>query len=90
MSRRPAMWWTTVKGSRRASRRPWKWTGQREVKPPAVFTGSCPIREHTGDGAFVGRCEFATYDGFCPRHGATEDYPNRDDREVRVADRRRT
>lgn len=53
------------------------------------FTGSCPIREHTGDGHYVGRCEFATYDGYCPRHGALEDYPNRDDREVRVADRRR-
>lgn len=52
------------------------------------FTGSCPIREHTGDGAFVGRCWHATYDGFCPRHGALEDYPNRDDREVCVKDRR--
>lgn len=52
------------------------------------FTGSCPIREHTGDGAYVGRCDFATYDGFCPRHGAVEDYPTRDDREVRVEDRR--
>lgn len=30
MSRRPAMWWTTVKGGRRAARRPWKWTGRRE------------------------------------------------------------
>jgi hypothetical protein len=50
--------------------------------------GSCPIREHAGDGAYVGRCEFATYDGFCPRHGAVEDYPTRDDREVAVADRR--
>lgn len=54
-----------------------------------MFTGSCPIREHTGDGAYVGRCEFATYDGFCPRHGALEDYPTNDDREVRVEDRRR-
>lgn len=33
------------------------------------FTGSCPIREHTGEGSYVGRCEFATYGGFCPRHG---------------------
>ena len=28
------------------------------------FTGVCPIREHTGDGAYVGRCEFATYDRY--------------------------
>lgn len=59
-----------------------------KTEPPRTFTGSCPIREHTGDGAYVGRCEFATYDGFCPRHGALEDYPTRDDREVRVEDRR--
>lgn len=68
-------------------------TGRRwraVVEPPRgrVFTGSCPIREHTGGGAYVGRCEFATYGGFCPRHGALDDYPNRDDREVRVEDRR--
>jgi hypothetical protein len=54
-----------------------------------LFTGNCPIREHTGDGAYVGRCDFATYDGFCPRHGAVEDYPGRDDRDVAIADRRR-
>lgn len=54
----------------------------------AAFTGSCPIREHTGDGAYVGRCEHATYNGYCPRHGALEDYPTNDDREVRVQDRR--
>jgi hypothetical protein len=34
-----------------------------------IFTGSCRVREHTGDGGYVGACEFATYDGFCPRHG---------------------
>jgi hypothetical protein len=63
---------------------------RRKLPPPRrTFTGSCPIREHTGDGHYVGRCEFATYDGFCPRHGALEDYPDRDDREVRVQDRRR-
>lgn len=88
MSRRPAMWWTTIKGGRRAARSPWKWMGRREVKPPRVFTGSCPIREHTGDGAYVGRCDHATYDGYCPRHGALDDYPTNDDREVRVEDRR--
>jgi hypothetical protein len=59
----------------------------RLVDEPA-FTGSCPVRVHTGDGHCVGRCEFATYDGFCPRHGALEDYPTNDDREVRVEDRR--
>jgi len=60
----------------------------RRDKAEPKFTGSCPIREHTGDGAYVGRCDFATYDWFCPRHGALEDYPDRDDREIRVADRR--
>jgi hypothetical protein len=62
--------------------------GKQAEREAREFTGSCPIREHTGDGAYVGRCEFATYDGFCPRHGALEDYPTRDDREVRVEDRR--
>jgi hypothetical protein len=63
--------------------------GKKKLEPRRLFTGSCPIREHIGDGAYVGRCDFATYDGFCPRHGAVEDYPNRDDRDVRVAARRR-
>lgn len=53
-----------------------------------VVTGNCPIREHTGDGAYVGRCCFACYDGVCPRHGVTADYPNNDDRDVRIEDRR--
>lgn len=57
--------------------------------PEPAFTGSCPIREHTGDGHYVGRCEFATYDGYCPRHGALADYPDNDDRAVAVADRRK-
>lgn len=52
------------------------------------FTGSCPIREHTAEGHYVGRCEFATYDGFCPRHGALVDYADNDDREVMACDRR--
>jgi hypothetical protein len=34
-----------------------------------AFTGNCPVREHAGDGSYVGRCDFATYAGFCPRHG---------------------
>ena len=56
--------------------------------PPRSFTGNCEIREHTGDGHYVGRCDFATYDGVCSRHGVTADYPNNDDREVAVRDRR--
>lgn len=54
----------------------------KAAAPPATFTGSCPIREHTGDGHFVGRCDFATYDHICPRHGVLEDYPDNDDRVV--------
>jgi hypothetical protein len=57
--------------------------------PTGAVIGNCPIREHTGDGAYVGRCYFATYDGYCPRHGALEDYPTNDDREVAVEDRRK-
>jgi hypothetical protein len=64
-------------------------TGRTKPAAEAVFTGNCKIREHTGDGAFVGRCDFATYNGFCPRHGAVEDYPTLDDREVPVSSRRR-
>jgi hypothetical protein len=60
----------------------------RIVNRDRTFTGNCPIREHTGDGAFVGRCERACYDEVCPRHGRLSDYPNNDDREVAVADRR--
>lgn len=43
------------------------------------YTGACPIREHTADGVFVGRCDFATYDYICPRHGVLEDYPDNDE-----------
>lgn len=58
----------------------------RRLEPK--LTGSCPIREHTGDDIYVGRCDYATYDGYCPRHGAVEDYHNLDDRDVLPADRR--
>lgn len=61
---------------------------RRAVIKQLKFTGSCPIREHTGDGYYVGRCDFATYDGVCPRHGRLEDYPDNDDREVEVRNRR--
>lgn len=51
------------------------------------LTGPCPIREHTGDGAYVGRCDYPTYADTCPRHGRLDLYPNRDDREGAVGDR---
>lgn len=51
------------------------------------LTGLCPVREHTGDGSYVGRCEFATYANVCPRHGRLDMYADRDDREVSVCDR---
>lgn len=54
----------------------------------AHFTGCCPIREHTADGFYVGRCDFATYGGVCPRHGLVCDYTTRDDREVPRSQRR--
>jgi hypothetical protein len=58
-------------------------------KPPqSRFTGPCPIREHTGDGAYVGRCDHATHNFICPRHGKLADYPTNDDREVDPRDRR--
>lgn len=59
----------------------------RRAKPTFEMTGSCPVREHTGDGAYVGRCEHATYGGYCPRHGRLADYPDNDDRAVDPADR---
>jgi hypothetical protein len=60
---------------------------RRKVTP--TLTGNCPIREHTADGAYVGRCDFALYDDICSRHGAIEDYPTDDDREVAVEARRK-
>lgn len=33
------------------------------------FTGNCPVRQHTTDGAYVGRCWHSTYDGRCHLHG---------------------
>lgn len=49
---------------------------------------NCPIREHTGDGAYVGRCDFYIRNDACPRHGYLIDYPTLDDREVDPQDRR--
>lgn len=34
-----------------------------------VFTGNCPVREHTWDGGYAGRCDHSTYESTCPRHG---------------------
>lgn len=63
--------------------------GRKRRKPVVKrLDGNCPIREHTADGHYVGRCDFAVYDGVCPRHGIVSDYPTHDDREVRVEDRR--
>lgn len=58
------------------------------VREPEITT--CPIRQHTGDGAYVGRCDTAAYDGVCLRHGAIEDYPNLDDRDIAASARRFT
>ena len=68
---------------------------QRKPAAEPVLAGNCPIREHTGDGAYIGRCDFAIYskyggsrapiviyDEICPRHGLLADYPNLDDRDV--------
>jgi len=41
--------------------------GRRRREPE--FTGNCPVRQHTGDAHYVGRCEYATYDGHCRVHG---------------------
>lgn len=60
----------------------------RRKRKPRIADGNCPIREHTADGAYVGRCGYATYDGCCPRHGRLSDYPTHDDREVPVSERR--
>lgn len=66
-----------------------KWWSRAKHEPHTPeFTGSCPIREHTGDGNYCGRCEFATYDMICPRHGHMDDYPDNDDRAILVKDRR--
>lgn len=71
---------------RSGMRPPWRRHGAQIRR--AEFTGNCPIREHTGDGHYVGRCDFACYGGICPRHGRLGDYPTLDDREVAVERRR--
>lgn len=36
---------------------------------PKVFTGNCMVYQHTGDGAYAGRCYHSTYNGVCHLHG---------------------
>jgi hypothetical protein len=62
--------------------------------PSVQFTGNCPVRQHTADGAFVGRCWHSTYDGYCPSHGKVSkwlgedaDLANADDRKIDYAQR---
>jgi hypothetical protein len=38
-------------------------------RPRPEFTGNCPVRQHTADGVYVGRCWHSTYDGRCHLHG---------------------
>lgn len=49
---------------------------RRKQEPVRIFTGSCRIREYTGDGWYVGPCEHATYNGECPRHGDVSPWLN--------------
>lgn len=48
------------------------------TREDVTFTGSCPMREHAGDGGYVGRCYFATYEGYCPRHGNVKQFLGED------------
>lgn len=41
---------------------------KRRKREP-VFTGNCPVRPHTADGAYIGRCDHSTHDGRCHLHG---------------------
>jgi hypothetical protein len=45
------------------------WNRRPERPEPPLFTGSCPVRQHTADGDYVGRCCHSTYDGLCHLHG---------------------
>lgn len=41
----------------------------QSVQEDRAFTGNCLVRQHTGDGHFVGRCYHSTYANVCPVHG---------------------
>jgi hypothetical protein len=45
-----------------------------QVRAKYGFTGNCPVRQRTGDGASVGRCWHSTYGGICPSHGNVSAY----------------
>lgn len=42
---------------------------RRKAAEERTFTGNCPVRQHTADGAYVGRCWYSTYNGRCDLHG---------------------
>ncbi len=42
---------------------------RKQPEAPREFTGTCPVRQHTGDGHYVGRCYHSTYGGHCHLHG---------------------
>lgn len=46
---------------------------KRKPREPEA-TGTCLVGEYTGDGHYVGRCWYMTYDGECPRHGDVSQY----------------
>lgn len=50
------------------SRPHWR-RGHSPTPQPPLFTGTCPVRQHTGDGHYVGRCYHSTYGGRCHVHG---------------------
>jgi hypothetical protein len=64
------------------------WKRPRRAEAPKPFTGNCPVRQHTGDGAFVGRCWHSTYGGVCPLHGDVSGWLE-DDADLTDADDRR-
>lgn len=48
---------------------------RKKAEPePKVFTGNCMVRQHTGDGVYVGRCYHSTYNGRCHLHGDVSTY----------------
>jgi hypothetical protein len=61
------------------------------TKAKPAFTGSCPVRQHTGDGNYVGRCYHSTYNGRCHLHGDVSRFlgesPDLTDADDRLIDR---
>lgn len=52
---------------------PFKRRSQRKLQSAYPLNGNCPVIERAGDGDAVGRCDFALYGTFCPRHGNLTD-----------------